>query len=327
MSNDSSQELRPVSARSMPPLIDVDCNLWHCDLKSLQKINESNNSVPWEILAEDAIETANIVAMLSPSSTIDEARKGLDLMDRHPPPLPIKTTVGVHPYHVNDDEFQRKTLSEHKEAMISLLTNNASKCAAVGECGLDATDGFPPIDDQLPWFKLQIEVAQELNLSLFVHERLAFDETMQLLENVHVPIIIHCFTGTLEECQAYLNRGYSISVSGFILKESNDNCDQVLSCLRRGIIPLDRLMIETDAPYMGFDNCRQYYLEHNQDYVASLNSKKRKRLQQSTYPNVPSSLPLVLQKVTECLQQNNPSLTIEKVAAATTHNARSFFGL
>jgi hypothetical protein len=88
------------------------------------------------------------------------------------------------------------------------------------------------------------------------------------------------------------------------------------------------LMIETGAPYMGFDNCRQHYLQHNQEYIrTSLNSKQRKRLQQSIYPNVPSSLTLILQRVTECLQQYNPSLTIEKVAAATTHNAQSFFGL
>lgn len=321
----------------LPPMIDVDCNLWHRDLKSLQnnKKEGNNNDDPWSILLEDAIDTANIVAMLSPSSTIEEARKGLDWLNRPSlsssplPPLPVRTTVGVHPYHVNDAELNNKSLAEHKDAIHELLTSHPQHCAAVGECGLDASDGFPPIDDQLPWFQMQIEVAQELKLPLFVHERLAFDDTIRLLEAVDVddvPVIIHCFTGTAEQCKAYIDRGYSISVSGYILKDSNDNCAEVLSCLTRGIIPLDKLMIETDAPYMGFDNCRQYYLQHNANFVASLNSKKRKRLQQSTYPNVPSSLPLVLQKVTECLQQHTPTLTLEQVAAATTQNAQSFFG-
>jgi TatD DNase family protein len=320
--------LLPTLPASLPPMIDVDCNLWHRDLKSLQNEEETSDN-PWSILKEDAVESANIVAMLSPSSTIQEARNGLDLLLQHPPPLPIKTTVGIHPYHVNDEEFQGKTLEEQKTTMKSLLTatDHVPWCAAVGECGLDASKGFPPVKDQLPWFVMQIEVAQELNLPLFVHERLAFDDTMRLTEGVSVPIIIHCFTGTVEQCRAYIERGYYISVSGFILKESNDNCSQVLSCLTQGIIPLDKLMIETDAPYMGFDNCRQYYLQHNQDFVAGLNSKKRKRLQQSIYPNVPSSLPFVLQKVTACLQQHDPSLTIEKVAAATAQNAQSFFGL
>ena len=86
-------------------------------------------------------------------------------------------------------------------------------------------------------------------------------------------------------------------------------------------------MIETDAPYMGFPGCRQLYLEYNSDFVSSLNAKKRKRLQQSIYPNVPSSLPLVLDKVVECYQVGDPKLSVEDIAMATTNNARTFFGL
>jgi TatD DNase family protein len=165
-----------------------------------------------------------------------------------------------------------------------------------------------------------------LNLPLFVHERLAFDESMEILKDVNVPIIIHCFTGTKEQCEEYVKRGYYISLSGYILKEANDNCAEVLACLKEGIIPLDKLMIETDAPYMGFPDSRQLYMEHNVDYVSSLNSKKRKRLQQSMYPNVPSSLPMVLDQVVECLQQHDSSLTRDQVADQTTKNARKFFG-
>ena len=322
-----------VPPTSFPPIIDVDCNLCHRDLVSLQNNKEEEDScVAWNMLREDAIGQANIVAMLSPSSTLDEARKGLDLLQNHPPPLPIKTTVGVHPYHVNDPDLQGQSIGEAKQAIKSLVKSDDDSAtsrwiAAIGECGLDASPGFPPLGEQLPWFQLQIDIAEELRLPLFVHERLAFDETMRLLQDSTIPIIIHCFTGTKEECIQYIERGYYISISGFILKESNDNCDQVRSCLRDGIIPLDKLMIETDSPYMGFDGCRKLYLEHNQDIVASLNSKKRKRLSQSIYPNVPSSLPMVLQKVTECLQAHDSTLTIEAVAEATTQNAQSFFGL
>jgi TatD DNase family protein len=89
---------------------------------------------------------------------------------------------------------------------------------------------------------------------------------MEILKDVNVPIIIHCFTGTKEQCVEYVKRGYYISLSGYILKEANDNCAEVLACLKEGIIPLDKLMIETDAPYMGFPDCRQLYMEHNADY-------------------------------------------------------------
>jgi TatD DNase family protein len=320
-----------------PEIIDVDCNLLHSDMKTLQKIE---TTMPWNILEEDAVKSANIVAMISPSSTIAESQNGIKLLKKYPPPCTIKTTVGVHPYHVNDQSLlfsesgEKITLEEQKIKMKDILladseeTNN-NLCAAIGECGLDASEGFPPLEDQIPWFKMQIEIAQELGLPLFVHERLAFDRAMDLLEQVDssIPVIIHCFTGTKAECVAYIERGYSISISGYILKESNDNCAEVISCLEEGVIPLDKLMIETDAPYMGFEGCRQLYLESNQEFVASLNSKKRKRLLQSIYPNVPSSLPMVLTKVTEYLQKKDPTLTKEKIAEATTSNARKFFGL
>lgn len=321
-----------------PELIDVDCNLLHSDMKTLQK---GETTSPWNILEEDAVKSANIVAMISPSSTIAESEIGIELLKAHPPPVTIKTTVGVHPYHVNDEPLlfsndgEKITLEEQKSKIKKILladseeTTNAL-CAAIGECGLDASEGFPPLEDQIPWFEMQIEIAQELGLPLFVHERLAFEKVMDLLEKVDsstIPIIIHCFTGTKAECIAYIERGYSISVSGYILKASNDNCAEVISCLEEGVIPLDKLMIETDAPYMGFEGCRELYLESNQEYAASLNSKKRKRLLQSIYPNVPSSLPMVLVKVAECLQKKDPTITKEKVAEATTANAREFFGL
>jgi len=319
-------------------LIDVDCNLLHRDMISLQKIETSD---PWNIIKEDAVKNCNIISMLSPSSTIAESERGLELLKEHPPPLHIKTTVGVHPYHVNDESLvfsedgDKITLDEQKKKLKSIILADRDEstktfCAAVGECGLDVSDGFPPLEDQIPWFEMQIEIAKEVDLPLFVHERLAFDKAIELLDKVdssETPVIIHCFTGTKEECKSYIERGYYVSISGYILKESNSNYAEVVSCLEEGVIPLDKLMIETDAPYMGFDGCRQLYLECNQEYVSSLNAKKRKRLQQSIYPNVPSSLPMVLKKVTECLQKHDSSLTIENVGEMTTANARKFFGL
>ncbi len=311
--------------KMIPELIDVDCNLWHRDLKSLQN-NPVSEDDYWNIIHEDAIKSANIVAMISPSSTIDEAKHGLDILTKYPPPLPIKTTVGVHPYHVNDEELKKIALESHRETMRNLIRNNVCNCAAVGECGLDASEGFPPLEDQIPWFQLQVEVANEFNLPLFVHERLAFERALEILDNANTPVIIHCFTGTKDQCIEYIKRGYYVSVSGYILKESNDNFAEVIACLQERIIPLDKLMIETDAPYMGFPGCRQLYLEHNGDFVSSLNAKKRKRLQQSIYPNVPSALPLVLDKVVECYQVTEPNLSAAEVAKITTSNARSFFG-
>lgn len=299
-----------------------------------------------DILTEDAVAESNIVAMLSSSSTLDEARRSIlflcDEDKRKQCNLEIRTTVGVHPLRVKDEEVAAPEL--HYAEFQELLQRSPNLIAAIGECGLDASDGFPPLEDQIPWFEAQVQWAREFRLPLFVHERLAFLETMRILEDITmtttssttseqkqphpVPVIIHCFTGTREECAQYVARGYSLSVSGFIARKDGM---EVRQCLEDGIIPLDKLMIETDAPYMGFSGCRDLWIEKQSDHVASLNSKQRKRLQNTIYPNVPSALPLVLDKVVECINagrkiRGEVELTREFVAQVTTKNAIEFFG-
>jgi TatD DNase family protein len=315
---------RFASMSSLPPLIDVDCNLLHADMKTLK--SNGAESRAGDILEEDAVKESNIVAMLSPASTIEEAKQSLEMLERQEYNVELRTTVGVHPYHVNDEGLGFP--ASHYDEIKSLISANSKHVAAVGECGLDASEGFPPIEDQIPWFEEQVKVAQELNLPLFVHERLAFEETIRILDGVDLPIIIHCFTGNTEECQKYVEQGYFLSVSGFIAK---DGGDEVRKCLEEGIIPLNKLMIETDAPYMGFDGSRERWLEKQGEFVESLNSKKRKRLQKGMYPNVPSSLPMVLDHVVECLNtgrkaRGEEEISREDVADATTKNAIEFFG-
>lgn len=305
---------------SPPPLIDVDCNLMHKDLKPLFEDAQQNGlPPPFQILHQDSIQRANIVAVLSPSSTIEEAKALLHFLPASPKLPPVRTTVGVHPYHVIDGGL---SLEQQMEICADLLETYAPHIAAVGECGLDSSDGFPPIDDQIPWFQAQIALAEKFQKPLFVHERFAHQTTMELLADCTVPVIIHCFTGNLEECQAYIERGYYISLSGFICKD-NEEALATLNCLHT--LPLDRLMIETDAPYMGFRGCRDLYLEKNADLLVELNSKNRKRLTNTFYPNVPSSLTMVLDRVVDTLKQRNNSITRDDVAWQTSKNANRFF--
>lgn len=368
-----------------PPLIDVDCNLWHDDLQqpllpstmtSTKEENgiatESTTSLSLHILDEDAVMENNIIAMISPSSTVQDAKRGLGFMqtlytrsledsgiDMKRYPL-IRTTVGVHPYHVNDPddtipsdhdvtERIQSTIQQARE-LVQTYNNSDSEdggnknkkwIVAIGECGLDASPGFPPIADQLPWFEAQVELAQELQLPLFVHERLAHAETLQILDTMTrpVPVLIHCFTGTPDECHAYVQRGYSLSFSGFVLKAGPGN-DATRECLQRRIPPLSKIMIETDAPYMGFPNGRQAWLQKQEAQVSALTSKLKKRLQTSLYPNVPSSLVQVLDQVVALLNHESGDgdayedkgmelsrWTREEVAYQTTRNAIDFFGL
>jgi TatD DNase family protein len=378
-------------------LVDVDCNLWHSDLEQLWRplcdSTSTNNTtkdtlsiIPdcFRILQHDDVR--NIVAVVSPSSTVAQAERGIsalsdletalksdnganssthsDRRDATVSPLVqfprILTTIGIHPYHVTDEDIVEQGLEAHMQRARRLLmgdqalTNETKSiasienshgrrrrarwCSAIGECGLDASDGFPPLDQQIPVFVAQLQWAIELHgtYPLFVHERLAFDTTMALLQqhiahNEHgpcVPILIHCFTGTVAECRAYVERGYFLSISGHVFR---DSAHEVRQCLVDGVLPLDKLMVETDAPYMGFASCRDALVAHNADFMQSLKAKERKKWTGNQRPNPPSALTAVLLKVLDLINQGRVVrgerlLTARELAHCTSRNANEFFG-
>ena len=332
-------------------LIDVDCNLLHADLTSLLSSSasaKSTQSSHLRILSHPSTRFSNIQAVFSPSSTIDEAERihsilqesSLDAFND----VQVKMSIGVHPYHTRVEdvgEFSNVNLKVSERVQSLLNTDRDHKwISCVGEMGLDYSEGFPDRELQLPWFKYQLNLAKEYNLPMFIHERLAFKDTIQLIDEVFPggvnespPIIIHCFTGGREECQEYVSRGYHISVSGFILK-SGEGPEEVCSCLREGIIPLEKLMVETDAPYMGFSTCRESYFtvekQINEEFQ-SLKSKKKKSLIKSTYPNVPSALPKVFEHAYKCLSEGRNERGEEELSIADTAriiytNSANFFG-
>lgn len=308
-------------------LIDVDCNLWHKDLKNLCLDAEANHATrtPFSILDYDDMSRTR--AILTPSCTLAEARAGLEYLSIYDGPIAMKTTVGVHPYNVKDaDQLPIEQFVEEAKALIAM--DRSGYIAAIGECGLDASEDFPPLEDQIPWFQAQIDLAESLRMPLFVHDRFAPATTSYLLEGVTVPVIVHCFTGNTDDCREYIQQGFSISISGFIFRK---DAQRIRDCVREGIIPMNRLMIETDAPYMGFSGCRQYYLNKNTDVIATLNSKQRKELSSSHYPNPPSSLQSVFLHVLYHLNQGREKrgeelLSEEEFATITTSNANRFFG-
>ena len=327
------------SEQVSPPLVDVDCNLLHEDLMkamdSISTVKVDGVDDSWKILHHHSTVQSNIVAIISPSSTLDESERSVRLLenstinDRNG--IEVKTTVGVHPYHALEvGEPDVETINRLRK----LLDNNKSVISCIGECGLDYMDGFPDSKHQKPWFKAQLELAVEYQLPIFLHERIAFDDTTACIDEVvqkhgsDVPIIVHCYTGTLEQCKEYMRRGYYISFSGFVNKPGSE---EVKSCLRSGVIPLDKIMIETDAPYLGFDGCKDAFFDAEGDAFSTLSAKKRKKLK-SHYPNVPSALPMVLETVQTEInagreERGDELLSIEQLARITSANACSFFGL
>jgi TatD DNase family protein len=149
-------------------------------------------------------------------------------------------TAGLHPHHAHDfnDEAEAEFAELHQHELV----------VAVGECGLDYFRDFSPRSAQAFAFEQQLKLAQRCGKPLFLHQRDAHTDFMAILRNAgKLPrIVVHCFTGSEPELEEYLACGYYIGITGWICDERRGR--HLLEAVNR--IPSERLMIETDAPYL-----------------------------------------------------------------------------
>ncbi|MEQ9316499.1 MAG: TatD family hydrolase [Henriciella sp.] len=153
----------------------------------------------------------------------------------------IWNTAGVHPHHAKD--FQELTVSDLLE------TAGHPKTVAIGETGLDFHYGYSALDDQVANFRKHIEAARETGLPLVVHTREADDLTGDMLEEEYkkgaFKILLHCYTGGQRLAERGLDLGALFSVSGILSFKNAHDVRGVISG-----IPLDRIILETDCPYL-----------------------------------------------------------------------------
>jgi len=174
--------------------------------------------------------------------------------------------VGIHPHEAKN--VNAETLTELKE-----LAQN-EKVVAIGETGLDFHYNFSAQPDQRRAFVAQLKIAEELNLSVIVHSRNAFDNTMDILKQYGSGIkriVFHCFSGSAEQAKLVLDAGFYISFTGVVTFKSAETARQAAKA-----VPLDRLMLETDCPYMSPEPMRKQkvnepaLLVHTAEYLAKL---------------------------------------------------------
>jgi len=153
--------------------------------------------------------------------------------------------VGVHPHFVKEDWEDVKSV-EQLEELIKL-----PHVVAVGECGLDFNRNFSPVEDQLKAFTQQVELAVKHQKPLLVHERESGEKILEVLKEYEgklPPVVIHCFTGTADQIKVYLKKGFYIGVTGFLCKEKHGQ--HLREAIQDGTLPLDRIVVQTNAPYM-----------------------------------------------------------------------------
>jgi TatD DNase family protein len=200
------------------------------------------------------------------------------------------STAGVHPHHARDCG----------PSTIPALRDIARqpRVVAIGECGLDFNRNYSPHPDQEKWFVAQLELGVELGMPLFLHSRDAHPRFSEILGHHRIgKAVAHCFTGEKAELHAYLDLGLYIGITGWICDERRGR--HLLDLVRD--IPRDRLLLETDAPYL---------------------TPRDLRPQPKARRNEPAFLPHILRTVARAL--GRPP---EELAAETTRNAIAFFGL
>lgn len=260
----------------MIELVDIGLNLTH----------ESFDADREAVLERAA--AVGVGRMLVTGSSVEHSRSAIALAHRYPGTL--RATAGIHPHHAGECRPTTRT------DLLALL--HAPEVLAVGECGLDAFRDYSTPADQERAFRLQLELAAEVRKPVFLHQRDAHEAFVAILRDHIAGLtggVAHCFTAGVDEARAYLDLGLHVGITGWL-------CDE-----RRGLhlkdvvrfVPLDRLLVETDAPYL---------------LPRDLKPKPKSRR------NEPCYLPHIAQAIAQYRGES-----VEVVAEQTTRNALELF--
>ncbi|MDR3084913.1 MAG: TatD family hydrolase [Christensenellaceae bacterium] len=200
--------------------------------------------------------------------------------------LNIYASAGIHPHEASSAS------AEALSGIRGLAANE--KLKAIGEIGLDYHYDFSPRERQREAFAAQLEMAKELDLPVVLHIREAHGEALQILKGQKRPIagVVHCYSGSIESAREYMAMGLHISFTGSVTFK---NAQKLAAVAKE--IPLDRLLVETDSPYMA---------------PVPLRGKR----------NEPANVALVARFLAEL-----KAMPFEELAEITTANARGLFSI
>ena len=205
----------------------------------------------------DAALQAGVTRIVTVASDLEDARAAAELAENHadlprsPADLPgshagppgsraaLWSTAGIHPHEVSDTD-------DADLAAVRELAATHPRVVAIGETGLDYFYEHSPRELQRRWFEAQLEVAADLDLPVVIHTREAEDDTIAVLRNAPGSVlkVLHCFTGSMKLLEVGLEEGCYVSFAGIITFSKFDGQEAVRA------VPEDRLLAETDAPYL-----------------------------------------------------------------------------
>ena len=179
---------------------------------------------------------SGVTHIVTIGSDLEDSKAGVTLARAH---TGLWSTVGVHPHEVS------KTPDSDLQGIRELATDQP-KVVAIGETGLDFFYEHSPRSPQIKWFERHLALAHNVNLPVVIHSREAEDDTIAVIRNApsSLRLVLHCFSGSLKLLEAGLAEGCYVSFSGLVTFVKYDGLDAVRA------VPGDRILVETDAPYL-----------------------------------------------------------------------------
>ncbi len=219
----------------------------------------------------------NVGLILNSCSDISEIPDILKLCEKYPF---IYASIGVHPHEVeNLTEADMDVLKEYSKH---------SKVKAIGEIGLDYFYDFSPRETQKKWFARQVELAKELKLPVVIHDRDAHKDSMDILREHNISEVggvFHCYAGSVEMAREILGWGMYIAFGGSLTFKKSVKPKEVAA-----YVPLDRIVIETDCPYLTPEPHRgkrnsSLYIHYVAEMLAQIKGVSVETIENATFEN------------------------------------------
>ena len=225
----------------------------------------------------DSLLEGGIGKVVNIAASISSCKKTMALMEKYPF---IYGALGVHP--TETEELTEEDFLWLKEQC------KHEKCVAIGEIGLDYYWDEPDREIQKKWFIRQLELARECKLPVVIHSRDAAADTIEIMKQYHAEEIggvIHCFSYTKESAEIFLKMGFYIGIGGVITFKNAKKLKEAVE-----IIPLDRIVLETDAPYLAPEPYRgkrnsSLYIPYIIEEIARIKQVSPKEVEEQTYKN------------------------------------------
>ena len=247
----------------------------HCHLTSLSLEGKAGNDIHKIITRANRVGVSHFLSIACTTKEFEANKKLADEYDN------IYLACGIHPLNLEDEP------NWSDEALKDILLSS-NKVIALGETGLDFHYAPETKDIQIPSFARQIAIAKDVKKPLVIHAREAKNETLALLKSENardVGGVIHCFTDTVDMARQCLDLGFYISFTGIATFKPSNNVREVVK-----YVPLDRMMVETDCPYLapipvrGVEN-EPAFVRYTLKYIADFKGTTEQRLADITSKN------------------------------------------